>query len=287
MNNNIVTFNLDKYNLQPITIELIDVTPELAQKWLLQNLKNRNLRKGVVAQYGRDMADNNWSINGSTIVFANDGTLIDGQHRLNAIAACEIPGASFPTLVVRGIDESAKRTIDGGSKRTMSDRLKIDGTQASPTVLASLLRRAHMWDRGVYVNVGGSSPSSAEMYAYLEDNPGALWSSEYAGSVRRRILAPTSVVAIAHWVTSRVSSGDAKWFFDQLVEPTELPTGHAIHALNKKLTAEAAQRVGRSNETELLAAFVIAWNAYRAGRSISKIQMPKGGLKNSTFPLPR
>lgn len=286
MVNNIVAFNLDKYNLPAITIELVDVTPEIAQKWLLRNIKNRNLRKGVVAQYGRDMAAGEWAINGSTVVFDDNGILIDGQHRLNAIAGCDTLGAFFPTLVVHGVTEKAKRTIDGGAKRKMADRLKIDDTQASPTILASLLRRAHMWDRGVYVNVGGSSPSAAEMYAYLETNPGVLWSSEFAGSVRRRILAPTSVVAIAHWVTSRVSSGDAKWFFDQLIEPTELPAGHAIHALNKKLTAEI-KRVGRANETELLAAFVIAWNAYRAGRSLSNIHMPKGGLMNSTFPLPR
>jgi hypothetical protein len=284
---NIATFNLDQYGLPAITIELVDVTPELAQQWLLRNVKNRNLRKGVVAQYGRDMTAGEWSINGSTIVFADNDTLIDGQHRLNAIAACDIPGASFPTLVVRGVAEKVKRTIDGGTKRTMGDRLKIDDTQASPTILASLLRRAHMWDRGVYVNVGGSSPSAAEMYAYLENNPGVLWSSEFAGSVRRRVLAPTSVVAIAHWVTSRVNTGDAKWFFDQLIEPTELPAGHAIHALNKKLTGEATGRVGRANETELLAAFVIAWNAFRKGRSISAIRMPNGGLKNSTFPLPK
>lgn len=286
MTDNFATFDLGEYNLPSITIELIDVTPELAQQWLLRNIKNRNLRKGIVAQYGRDMAAGEWAINGSTVVFDDKDILIDGQHRLNAIAGCDTLGASFPTLVVRGVTEKAKRTIDGGAKRKMADRLKIDDTQASPTILASLLRRAHMWDRGVYVNVGGSSPSAAEMYAYLENNPGVLWSSEFAGSVRRRVLAPTSVVAIAHWVTSRVSSGDAKWFFDQLIEPTELPAGHAIHALNKKLKAEVS-RVGRANETELLAAFVIAWNAYRKGHSLSAIRMPNGGLKNSTFPLPK
>ncbi|MBT2429406.1 hypothetical protein J7F02_28270 [Streptomyces sp. ISL-112] len=288
MNDNIVAFSLDNYNLPPITVELVDVTPELAQHWLLKNVKNRNLRKGIVSQYGRDMIAREWTINGSTIVFADDGTLIDGQHRLNAIAACDVPGISFPTLVVRGVAERVKRTIDGGSKRTMSDRLKIDDTQSSPTILASLLRRAHMWDKGVYVNVGGTPPSAAEMYAYLENNPGVLWSSEFAGSARRRILAPASVVAIAHWVTSRLDADAAKWFFEQLIEPTELPSGHAVHALNKKLTAEAT-RIGRANETELLAAFVIAWNAYRAGRTITQIRIPRGdnGLKNSTFPLPK
>lgn len=287
MNDNAAKFNLDKYNLPAITIELVDVTPDLARQWLLRNVKNRNLRKGMAAQYGRDMTAGEWTINGSTVVFAEDGTLIDGQHRLNAIATIDTRGASFPLLVVRGVVEQAKRTIDGGAKRTMGDRLKIDDSTGNTNVLAALLRRAHMWDRGFYINAGGASPTPSEMYTYLEDNPGVLWSSDFAAASRRRILAPVSVVAIAHWVMSRVDSSATKWFFDQLIEPTELPAGHAIHALSKKLTAEASQRVGRANETEILAAFVITWNAYRAGRSISKIQMPKGGLKNSTFPLPK
>ena len=287
MTNNIVAFNLDKYNLPEITIELADVTPEIAQKWLLRNIKNRNLRKGMVGQYGRDMAAGEWTINGSTVVFSVDGDLIDGQHRLSAIAACDRAGVSFPLLVVRGVVEKAKRTIDGGAKRTMGDRLSIDSVASNTSVLASLLRRAHMWDRGAYVNAGGASPTPSEMYAYLEDNPGVLWSADFATSARRRILAPSSVVAIAHWVTSRVNAGDAKWFFDHLIKPVGLPDGHPIWALDKKLTAEASQRSGRSSETEILASVVMTWNHFRAGRSVSKLQMPKGGLRNSNFPLPR
>lgn len=287
MTTNIVALSLDKYNLPPITVEVTDVTPETARQWLLKNVKNRNLRKGMVAQYGRDMAAGEWTINGSTVVFAEDGTLIDGQHRLNAIAAIDTPNVSYPLLVVRGVVEKAKRTIDGGAKRTMSDRLSIDEVTGNTSILASLLRRARMWDRGAYLNAGGSSPTPSEMYAYLENNPEVIWSAEFAASARRRILAPASVVAIAHWVMSRVNSGDAKWFFEHIIKPVDLPDGHPIWALNKKLTAEASQRTGRVNETELLAAFVITWNAYRGGRSISKIQMPKGGLKNSNFPLPK
>ncbi|MFC9497702.1 hypothetical protein [Streptomyces sp. NPDC056982] len=287
MTDNFATFDLGKYKLPSISIELVDVTPDMASTWLLRNVKNRNLRKGMAAQYGRDMTAGEWTINGSTVVFAEDGTLIDGQHRLSAIAAIDSPKASFPLLVVRGVVEQAKRTIDGGAKRTMGDRLKIDDAAGNTTVLAALLRRAHMWDRGYYMNVGAASPTSSEMYKYLEDNPGVLWSSEFAVSARRLILAPTSVVAIAHWVTSRVDGPAAKWFFEQLIQPTELPAGHAIHALSKKLTADASQRAGRANESEVLASFITVWKAYREGRSLSAIRMPKGGLKNSNFPLPK
>lgn len=286
MTDNIVSLSLAKYNLPAITIELMDVGPELASEWLGQNLENRNLRKANVAKYGRDMRAREWHINGSTVVFSIKGVLLDGQHRLNAIVK---EGVTVPLLVVRGVAEKAKRTIDDGAKRTMGDRLKIDDiASGNRSVLASLLRRASMWDRGQYINAGGThSPTASEMYAYLESNPGLQWSAEFAASARRRILAPESVIAIAHWVTARLNSSASEWFFAQLVEATELPSGHPIHALNKKLTAEAKGRVGRANETEMLAAFIITWNHYRAGRSVSQIRMPRDGLKNSNFPLPK
>lgn len=285
MNNNILAFDLGKYNLPPITIELMEVGPDLACEWLGQNVDNRNLRKTNVDKYGRDMHAGEWYINGSTVVFSTKGVLLDGQHRLHAIVEKQV---AVPLLVVRGVVEKAKRTIDDGAKRTMGDRLKIDDiASGNRSILASLLRRAHMWDRGQYVNAGGlHAPTASEMYAYLDNNPGVLWSAEFAASARRRILAPGSVIAVAHWVTARVNNSAAEWFFAQLIEPTQLPPGHAIHALNKKLTAEATGRVGRANETEMLAAFVMAWNYFRAGRSVSVIRVPKG-LKNSAFPLPR
>lgn len=284
MNDNIVTLSLHKYNLPALTIELIDVNPGLAREWLDQNTNNRNLRKANVEKYGRDMRAGEWSINGSTIVFSTKGVLLDGQHRLHAVIEKD---ATVPLLVVRGVVDKAKHTIDDGAKRRLGDRLKIDDIGAgNRTVLASLLRRGAMWDRGNFVNTGTASPTTAEMYAYLDNNPGVLWSSEFAAAARSRILAPMSVVALSHWVTTRVSSNDARWFFDNLITPANLPTGHAIHALDAKLKRET-QRNGRADESELLASFILAWNAYREGRSISKIQMPKGGLRNSNFPLPK
>ena len=42
------------------TVEIVDVTPQLAETWLSRNPKNRNLRGQVIASYARDMAAGNW-----------------------------------------------------------------------------------------------------------------------------------------------------------------------------------------------------------------------------------
>ena len=41
---------------QSPTVEILDVTPETAEFWLLRNANNRNLRGQVIASYARDMA---------------------------------------------------------------------------------------------------------------------------------------------------------------------------------------------------------------------------------------
>lgn len=284
MNDNIFTFSLDSYNLPAITIELMEVGPELAHEWLGRNTKNRNLRPSNISKYARDMEAKQWTIDGSTIVFSIGGTLLDGQHRLHAIVAS---GATVPALVVRGVQDKAQRTIDGGAKRTMGDRLRIDDVPSTNrSVLAALLRRAVMWDRGYYTNAGTGTPTPAEMYSYLDENPGAMWSADFAAGAKNRILAPCSVVALAHWVMSRISSTDADWFFSRLVEPADVPSGHPIFILDNRLKS-MSKRTGRTAETEILVMFIRAWNAHREGRKASVFLMPKGGLKNSNFPLPK
>ena len=49
------------------TVEIVDVTPELAETWLARNPNNRNLRKAVVDSYARDMQAGRWALNGGTL----------------------------------------------------------------------------------------------------------------------------------------------------------------------------------------------------------------------------
>ena len=70
----------------------IKVTPHLASKWLQKNSCNRPLSQNTVYRYADAILSGEWKLNGDTIRFDSNGTLIDGQHRLHA---CVKAGKSF------------------------------------------------------------------------------------------------------------------------------------------------------------------------------------------------
>ena len=64
------------------TVEIVDVSPGLAESWLARNPNNRNLRKAVLDAYARDIAGR-WTLASETVTFDVHGHMRDGQHRLN------------------------------------------------------------------------------------------------------------------------------------------------------------------------------------------------------------
>lgn len=60
----------------------VDVTPEMAAKWLEGNVLNRPLKQAHVDRLAREMAAGRWRLTHQGIAFDVSGCLIDGQHRL-------------------------------------------------------------------------------------------------------------------------------------------------------------------------------------------------------------
>src|SRR6185437_7990465 len=80
--------------------------------------RNRPLNNVRVRRYARGM-ERGWKITGETIIFSNDGVLLNGQTRLTA---CIHAGVSFSTFVAFGIEREAFKYMDGdGACRTASD----------------------------------------------------------------------------------------------------------------------------------------------------------------------
>lgn len=107
-----------------VTVSIERITPELAREYLERNTKNRPLNKRHGTQLAEAMSAGHWWMNGEAVIFAVDGTLLNGQHRLWAIVTS---GVTVDVMVVRGIDEEAFKTLDGGKKRSVGDTLSIQG----------------------------------------------------------------------------------------------------------------------------------------------------------------
>lgn len=116
------------------TYELIDITPSIAEEFLQHNQDNRRIRRYVVARYISMLKNGKWIPNGDTFRFSTSGRLIDGQHRLTAIA---MSGTTLPDqLVVRNLPEKAYNTIDDGAMRTPSDIANAQNWKQARSVMA-------------------------------------------------------------------------------------------------------------------------------------------------------
>jgi hypothetical protein len=136
---------LRKYRHVRVSIERIG--PEEAREYLKSNTKNRKLNDNHARRLREVMMAGDWWLNGETIVFGADGTLLNGQHRLTAIVQA---GVFVDVLVVRGVDEEAFRTIDAGRTRTTGEVLGIDGEKNANCVAAAVQALL------TFVDTGGS-----------------------------------------------------------------------------------------------------------------------------------
>ena len=82
-----------------VSVEVI--SPEEAQAYLDNNAKHRPIKEKKVLEYMNEMQDGKWKLNGKTICFDTTGRLLNGQHRLSAVARS---GVALTTVVVRGLD---------------------------------------------------------------------------------------------------------------------------------------------------------------------------------------
>ena len=100
------------------SVSIEAVTPEAAEAWLKMNIGNRSPRGSVVARYSATMASGNWRLSPDGLIFASDGRLIQGQHRLKAVVQS---GCSVDMIVWRGVAPDVYKVLDRGVMRTASD----------------------------------------------------------------------------------------------------------------------------------------------------------------------
>lgn len=110
-------------NTRPKT-EVETITPEQARIILsVFATKNRGLREQEIERMADLMLENRWFI-AEPIIFNENGILIDGYHRLNAVVRAAIP---VDFVVIRGVQHEAMHVIDTGLRRSLPDRLIIGG----------------------------------------------------------------------------------------------------------------------------------------------------------------
>jgi hypothetical protein len=261
--------------------EIVDLTPEAAAEILQNNTRNRSLRADYVLKLAAAMERGEWQVNGEPIQIAADGTLLNGQHRLNAIVES---GITVSMLVVRGLPLEAQMTMDAGLRRNLSDVLALHGENDTANLAAMLgmlyrYRNGHRMD-----NSGRTAPTPTEALALLEEEPGIRDWLPLARKVLRETGLRVSATGLLAYLFEEVDPGEGERFFEALCIRTGKPAGSPIRALQSILERLHAERTYQLTSYVLFAMVIKAFNAWREGRDIYLLAFKPWGANPEPFP---
>lgn len=262
---------------------VLAVTPELARKWLAHNKRNRNVSDVAVARYRSDMIEGRWAFAGDPIRFDIDGNLIDGQHRLHALATCP-EATAIDFMVITKLPTETQMVMDQGRRRTPGDQLGLIGVKDANVVGA-----------GARVFIAHESGllfrDNKDMQRDITTSRIEEWVRDHMSLVEQASSVPN--YRMAHCPAS-VSYAAALLFVDHIgIEATieffrllhaGTSEGHPINTLDRRLRRIKDNKT-RTSQRELLALFIQAMNAWLDGKTITRFQMPHGARwTESTFP---
>lgn len=252
-------------NAQQPSIFIEEITPREAGKLLEANINNRHLRREYVAVIARDMKEGRWQFNGDAIRIAQDGTLLDGQHRLHG---CALSGVTLKTLVVRGLPNETMRTVDTGTKRTAGDSMHLTGV-ADATFMAAVIRAMATY-------AVSSTTLSASEVAFLYEK----FSTQIRAGRRYSIAGLTSLrcpLSALHTINIILGKQALSEKFVKTVESgvpsVELGGADPAFQFQQRYTRESNSN-NRMSRTNVFRALAYSWNLFEEQRKIKKLQMP-------------
>lgn len=261
--------------------EIVEISPAAAAEILEKNPRNRSLRPEYVRQLAGAMKRGEWMINGEPIQIAADNTLLNGQHRLNAVVES---GETVPMLVVRGLQVDTQKTMDVGARRTLSDALALHG-ERDTTNLAAVLGLLHRYRMGARLDYASrTAPTVPEALELLRREPKVKETLVEARHVFRKTQMRVSVTGILLYLFEEADPGAGQKFFDALCDPSEEPAGSPVLKLRSHLERVSAERKYRTPTLILSAMTIKAFNAWREGRQVESLSYRAGRPNPEPFP---
>jgi hypothetical protein len=190
-----IVFNLGS---RDISVELLYITPDMANRFLELNKHNRKLSQTKVDQVARDIRAGRFKFNGVPIIIDDRPEIVDGQHRLHGVAKA---GIAVPMLVVGGVATDVTDTIDTlGKPRSVSDILNMRYQHDD------LKNRSYIDGAATLLLIGNgrSSPSKPEVAAFADSIIDQL--SEWAAFGKSVQSASQKIVVQRHLTRSAMSA---------------------------------------------------------------------------------
>lgn len=246
------------------------ITPKRAQELLATMKHNRQVTRGAVEKWVKEMLSGRWRSMSQGFAVDWDGHLMNGQHRLLAVIES---GVTIETDVTYNEDPENFKVMDKGRKRTIADDLSIADVQY-PNESARIYR---LWldlqatKPNRYVALGKTSRfgwNSDQAIKWVQEHEALL--AHVIERCRRkdakRALHPPTLMQTLYFRFYEIDPESADDFMEKLICGCDGagPVPKLRDALDKLLLEKAR---GMNPPMYLFAAIVIkAWNAYREGK---------------------
>lgn len=258
-------------NNKEVYTVLETITPKIAADFLAKNTNNRSLSSKTVAYYKDMIVRDRWMVNGESIKIAIDGTLLDGQHRLEAI---RLANKAVKMFVTYNIDDDSFTTIDAGRPRRHSDYLKVSGKSGQLSVLAAAVRVAMGFTKnGEYVYNSNKIPPDLLLW-FLDQHPG-LEAAVDSVSGKVNNICSRSIASSLKYIFSVVDENAAESFFEALISGANLSKESPVLVLRNRL-ANIRGGGGTTWQREVIHCFVTAFNAYLKNKKVVYLKFLDG-----------
>lgn len=263
------------------------ITPDKAKSYLENNYaRQRNLSESHIVHLAQQMKAGQWMSNGEPIIFASNGNLIDGQHRLKAIIRS---GVSIETLIVEGVDEESFVTINSGKPRSLSNVLAIKNIPNYNNISTCVYgvmnyRRALKVTRTIkegndtWKQIGGSlsasvRPSKIDIVTEYEKHSDEYQHAIHLSAKSKKIMpmGPLSIIAALALIDGN-HKDFVEPFFSILASGIFPDENHPAYRLKCRFEQNRVAKLKMSNNQSILLV-AKAWNVYALEKSCKVLRV--------------
>lgn len=262
----------------------MEITPEIAGRWLDRNTHNRAVSDRHVEQLARDVRAGAWLLTGEAIKWKGDPDdpssnpeLLDGQHRLYAVLWAE---SSIRTLVITGLDRQTQDVMDTNMRRSAKNMLELEGFE-NPGLLSATAAMAMVWEQGAYQQAdyrGPKTPTHTEIREWIAKHLDQLnEAAEISKGQPIKGMARAVRCFVAYTLLKVAPREAIEEFFTSIAEMKGLEgRGDPRMALINRLrfAAEQRQQIPRWVQANML---FRVWNALQRREQMLKLQVTTSG----------
>jgi hypothetical protein len=148
---------------------------------------------------------------------------------------------------------------------------RTDADYTNTVTLAAAVLALWRYENGKTLS-GGNTLSSVAQLEYLKLHPD-LPQSVKATHRFRSLMRSHGIVAMCHYILTKLDASEAEAFFDKLATGEDLKKGDPVLALRNRFANAGNQRFHANDIAYLI---FKAWNAVREGRTMAQISIPEG-----------